>query len=278
VLVKLEAPAGLAGVVAKLALAFHRAKALGLLFAAILASQARARFRTPVNRRLIIFAAAIAAAHVLFGAYGSLFRYEGYLFLTLAAIAANIYREPLVRFTRRPLLVDAGATLALLATPLGYFVNFPPVANPLAARNIYRQQFQMHRFATEFLRAPVAVNDLGRVAYQNPRYVLDLFGLASEEARLARQTNNPQLLAALADRKGVTVAMVYRAWFTRLVPPEWAPVARLRLAGKKVSAAEAEVSFYAIRPTELASIAAVLEAFRAALPAGATLDIGPFSP
>ena len=44
----------------------------------------------------------------------------------------------------------------------------------------------MRRFVLEHVKAPVAVNDVGLVAYRNPYMVLDLIGLGSEEVRLQR--------------------------------------------------------------------------------------------
>ena len=60
---------------------------------------------------------------------------------------------------------------------------------PAAALSIHEQQHQMHRFATRYFPHPVAVNDLGWVAYDNDQRVLDLWGLGSEAARrLTRQS------------------------------------------------------------------------------------------
>ena len=58
--------------------------------------------------------------------------------------------------------------------------------SPWAAQDIWRQQWQMRRFVIEHVKAPVAVNDIGLVAYRNPHMVLDLIGLGSEEVRLQR--------------------------------------------------------------------------------------------
>jgi len=38
---------------------------------------------------------------------------------------------------------------------------------PLAARNIYEQHHQMRRFAIDYYRQLIAVNDLGLVSYKN---------------------------------------------------------------------------------------------------------------
>ena len=64
----------------------------------------------------------------------------------------------------------------------------------VAQREIFGQQMQMGRiFETlpEQLRGPVAVNDLGCVAYFSGLHILDLWGLGSPEvAELARAKNS----------------------------------------------------------------------------------------
>lgn len=57
---------------------------------------------------------------------------------------------------------------------------------PLAASDLYEQQYQMARLAQSFYRRAVAVNDLGLVAHGNNNYALDLWGLGSEQVRKAR--------------------------------------------------------------------------------------------
>lgn len=53
------------------------------------------------------------------------------------------------------------SVLFLLANT--YYVR-ATVTNPIASRNIYEQQYQMHRFVVDYYRDAVAVNDLGFVA------------------------------------------------------------------------------------------------------------------
>jgi hypothetical protein len=62
------------------------------------------------------------------------------------------------------------------------------IETPFASRGIYERQFQMHRFATDFYKEPVAVNDVGWVSYNNDAFVLDLWGLGSEPVRRLKMT------------------------------------------------------------------------------------------
>ena len=74
------------------------------------------------------------------------------------------------------------------------------VTTPRGSAGIAAQQAQMGRFVDDFWQAPVAVNDLGHVVYDNPHYVLDLWGLASAQALEARLSGTDPLWAdKLAD-------------------------------------------------------------------------------
>ena len=97
------------------------------------------------------------------------------------------------------------------------------LVTPFAARNIYEQQYQMGRFAREIYNRPVAVNDLGLVAYKNTNFVLDLWGLGSEEVRKAKLSGHygPEQMTALADHHHTGVAMI-----TTVGLPTYRPIGR----------------------------------------------------
>ena len=140
------------------------------------------------------------------------------------------------------------------------------------ARNIYEQQYQMHRLAAEFYRAPVAVNDLGQVSYRNPYPVLDLWGLGSEEARRARLgAPASPWMDELARRHDVGFAMIYAECFPA-VPASWVPVARLRLGSPRETVAGDAVTFYATGRDRVAAIDAALDGWAPTLPAEVHLD------
>ncbi len=164
------------------------------------------------------------------------------------------------------------ALLPLLPT-LGfpYFIGLAML--PLASNNIYEQQYQMHRFAVDFWKKPVAVNDLGWVSFRNPNYVLDLWGLASPQALKARMGNEePEWMSELADKHKVELAMVYAPWFPN-PPRQWEKVATLRLSRKLITPAWHEVTFYAMNPESNVEIISALERFKDTLPVGVALDL-----
>lgn len=165
--------------------------------------------------------------------------------------------------------------LALAATsPVMIFMH-RSLRSDVAARNIYEQQYQMSRLVADHYRGPVGVNDIGLVSLDNPYPVLDLWGLGSEEARIARRTDPSGVwMKTLADRHGVGLAMVYDAWFPK-IPESWIRVADLRLAGPRESAWGDDVAFYATGADRVAAIDAALDRWEPTLPPGVVLTRRP---
>jgi len=220
------------------------------------------------------FALTLTTAHLVAGRYGWQSRYELYAIFALLAAALYQWRHVLVRYIEKALYGHRAWTLVLL--PIALLIAGLPYLRttmrvPLAANNIYEQQYQMHRFATEFHRGPVAVNDLGWVAYRNPSYVLDLVGLGSEAARRAHSSPDRHgTIQALAQRHGVTLAMAYPS--SEMIPPDWTPLARLHLSRRSVVVAGPIVVFYATRPDAVPMLQAQLDDFAGTLPAAVRLD------
>lgn len=142
------------------------------------------------------------------------------------------------------------------------------VSVPLAANNIYEQQYQIGRFAKEFYNKPVGVNDLGNVSYMNPNYVLDFWGLASVEAlteRTQRPKYSPRWMGELAQKHSVGAAAIYQRWFFG-VPEYWVAVADLTLGSPKLSCAEDTVTFFATSQAEVGAVKTALFKLEKELP------------
>jgi len=149
------------------------------------------------------------------------------------------------------------------------------VLTPTAAANIFEQQYQMHRFATGFWRRPIAVNDLGWVSYENPDYVLDLFGLGLDAAREAYGRKDTNWMANAATERHVGLAMIYKDWFRGFLPAQWTEVARLHMESARVTPDKATVDIYLLDPALRGRAEAALRDFGATLPKGATLELLP---
>lgn len=207
---------------------------------------------------------AAVAAHLLVGRFGWFGRYEVYALAILLAALALAWRG------RTPTTGVALATGLALALAAAGYVGVT-LDTPAAARGIHEQQRQMHRFSVAF-PDPVAVNDLGLVAWNNPAPVLDLWGLGSEEARrlTVAQGRTVATLRHLTEGRA-TYAMIYDIAFAGAIPPDWCRVATLTTS--RVSAASDTVSFWLIDRSREAALRAALAAFAPGLPPGAQLTL-----
>jgi hypothetical protein len=213
---------------------------------------------------------ATVAAHALFGRWGGWFRYEVYVLAVAVTGVIVLWHSEIANFVRRarPLPVYLVGTGILV---LGVFYLRGTMLSPFGARSIYEEQYQMHRFAVDFYRRPVAVNDLGWVSYHNPSYVLDLWGLGSEAARKARMITHDQgWMDELTRSHNVGLAMIYPMWFRNEIPASWHRIAVLRSAHPAVTAALNEVSVYATSPGAESDALAALQQFASATPATVT--------
>jgi len=215
---------------------------------------------------LVLAVAGAGVAHFLLGRFGWMDRYEIYILCTMAAglLAA--------------VAVPGGRRLVLLPiAPMVYAMTIylPLVlgAYPSAGNAVHLQQAQMGRFAKEFLREPVAVNDLGHVAWQNPDYVLDLWGLASREAlRLRLEDPHAGWADELTDAQDVRFAMVYDHWFSDEIGDDWVLLGQLHLNAPSYFLGGKVVNFYLTRPMDAAPYLEKLTAWSADLPDGATFE------
>jgi hypothetical protein len=217
----------------------------------------------------------LIGAHAVAGQFGWLDRYEDYAMLGTALIGIYLARKTIRTVLSNKkmhfiLLCATAVALSVFCVP--YILSTWKV--PLAANNIYEQQYQMHRFVNDFYHAPVAVNDLGLVSYHNPNFVLDLGGLASEKARLlkARDAGAEEYRAFVA-ASGVHLAILYDEWFEDQIPASWIKVASMDLSRERVSSAQSEIQFYATDAAAASLLQPPLQSFSNSLPPGVKLTI-----
>jgi hypothetical protein len=124
----------------------------------------------------------------------------------------------------------------------------------------------MHRFAVNYYKKPVAVNDLGYVSYKNNNYVLDLWGLASIDALKYRKTNHSsEWVNKLTKSNDIELAMIYEDWF-KSISDDWIKIGELHLGKKKVTPAHNKVAFFAMNQNAYVGIVAQLHRFIKTLP------------
>jgi len=231
-----------------------------------LAGQAALRWRADFVCGAV--AVGTALAHVVLGHYGWFTRYEVYAVQFVVFACLVLARAGLARTDAR-----VAVTCALLVVGAPYILT--TAQTPWAARGIYDQQFQMHRFVVERWRRPIAANDLGWLSYQNPHYVLDLWGLGSEHARqMARRGSlNAGGIGELVRERGIDLAILYESYFFDTAPEGWVRVAVLR--SQVVTGGQSEVSFFATSATPVVELRALLQEFAPTLPWRVKLELQP---
>ena len=217
----------------------------------------------------------LIGGHAVAGQFGWLDRYEDYALVGTALIGIYLMRETILNVLsnkKQRLIFSCGTAVALSVFCSPYIGSTWQV--PLAANNIYEQQFQMHRFVNDFYHGPVAVNDLGLVSYHNPNFVLDLGGLASEQARILKSSDaDADAYRAFVESNDVHLAIIYDEWFPDQVPTSWVKVASMDLSRQRISSAQSEVQFYATDAFTVSKLRAKLESFSKSLPPRVRLTI-----
>lgn len=216
------------------------------------------------------WAAAGVVLHLLAGAFGYFYRYEIYMFASVLLILLYLYRENITRLIEDEPISKIGFFLGAMAVLIFPTYVRPLLVTPWGSNNIYEQQYQMHRFATEYYKAPIAVNDLGWVKYRNENDVLDVIGFTSREVLgryRTRKGKSPQWMDEAARKYDVKMAMLYDEWFP-VVPERWTRIGQLHLGKKKITPAYSEVTFYALDRTTLRLAERLLREFETTLPRG----------
>ncbi len=160
-------------------------------------------------------------------------------------------------------LLCAPTTLAMLAL------------TPWAAQDIYRQQYQMRRFAIEQAQTRIAVNDAGLMAWRNPYGMFDVVGLGSEAMRLAwrDQSLGADTVRTMLAQRGIDTLMVYPQWFSPRLLDGAIPVARFHLGRRKIVVSEDTVVLMATTPQAAARLRAQALAFAPTMPEGTRLEV-----
>lgn len=220
-----------------------------------------------------LFAVCIAVSILLHIIVGKPGRYIFYIWTASVLSILFLHREWLIRIITKNNLLKTVLVFSIIVAFISYKYIYGIFTVPIASNNIYEQQYQMHRFAVEYYKKSVAVNDLGYVSYKNDYYVMDLVGLASLEALNHRRTNNKSdWIDTISKKHNVEFAMVYDSWM-RGIPQNWYKIADLYLGKMKISPSENIVSFYILSDNIKEKVILLLERFQHTLPQDVKLKI-----
>lgn len=241
------------------------------VFAILLAMPAVRRDRLALRMGLIALASLVGQVFIGRNGWGN--RHETYV-IVLSMMAFFVAVRPLLQSQNRLGRVGALLAAGVLLLPLTHFARQTITFGPLSMRNIYDQQWQMARFARDYVQAPVAVNDIGLPSYRNDNIILDLWGLASDPALKAWAARAPRgWINDLAKANNADLAMVYESWILPGVGPGWTKIGYLKLRGMRYSAAGQWVTFFATNHAAVPHLQAMMRAFRKSLPDPLMLDI-----
>jgi MFS family permease len=223
-----------------------------ILFVMLATASWRSHERT---RRFALAAAALAAAlQLLIGRFGWLHRYEVYALVFATMIVLRVMQDyPLPRL--------GWYVMGFAALVAPYADAIPESA--LSAQDVYGQQYQLHRFVSDYYWGNVGVNDLGKVSYHlaDGRYVLDLVGLSSLEA--ARQTTKSDAWVEEVLRRH-DVGLVF-GYLPSRMPVGWTYLGQICLIRTPVTMAPC-VDFVSTKPKEADEMKKRFAAFAATLP------------
>ncbi len=219
--------------------------ALGLFIRIIFSKRAQ------LERQLAACFALFTLLFLCLGSFGWYYRYEVFAWISVALVLLYLYRKLAMDFISRGSKQRKLAVLLILFLSIEHI--FVTLLVPVAANNIYLQQYQMGRFVRDFYQAPVAVNDIGWVAYIGEQHTLDLWGLASQTAmnlRLSSDKQDGEWMQSLVESSDVGLAMIYfddqgdaDGWFES-VPVSWQRLGSLTMQAGGVSVSKREVVFF----------------------------------
>jgi hypothetical protein len=231
-------------------------------------------FKNTVRFERLLAALALLALslHFIAGRFGWFGRYEIYMMIPVLMVLIYCHRTYLADSLSTPLKHPFLLFYALL-----FLLNYGSILikTPISANNIYDQQYQMHRFVTDYYPHPLAVNDLGWVSYRNDNYVLDLWGLASSEAfEMRLYSSDARWMADLSNRHQVRLAIIYHhdQWF-KDIPEQWQLLAIMKTSLPRMIIGSSDVHFYAADKKYTDEIRTQLQNFSPTLPEGTSISI-----
>jgi hypothetical protein len=224
----------------------------------------------PAQRALQIIFVLTALLHMQFADTGWLYRYEAYLVaLGLVTLGLSLPLGNRPAQARPPIATAArGLLIAIVAYPLLARGAHALLETPRASKNIFDQQYQMGLFLRRFYPgAAVVANDIGAISYLADVRLLDLYGLASMDVARARRSGGlgRETLARLAAAHRAQVILVYRSWFSNVLPPDWLEAGSWRVP-EQVVVAHRVVSFYALDRAGQDRLLQSLRAFQSEMP------------
>lgn len=220
--------------------------------------------------RIWLFAGGVAlVGHATVAQLGWLYRYESH---AIAVLLVGLGLALALAELRSARALAVCALVAAALVPAALRASFAHAALPQASRNVAEQQRAIGRFVRELApRDPVAVNDVGAIAFLGEAPVLDLLGLADLRVARARGMRidaplSREQVRRFTEDDHVSLAVLYEPWFHGAIPEAWIPLERWRIRDNRVCAFDT-VTFFATRPEAAVELRRALATYRPRLPA-----------
>lgn len=235
------------------------------------------RYDRAGRARIWLFVGGVSlVGHATVAQLGWLYRYESH---AIAVLLVGLGLTVALAEVRAARWLALCAVVALV--PAALRASFAHAALPQASRNVAEQQREIGRFVRELApREPVAVNDVGAIAFLGEAPVLDLLGLADLRVARARGMRidaplSREQVRRFTEEDHVSLAVLYEPWFQGALPEAWIPLERWRIRDNRVCAFDT-VTFFATRPEAAGELRRALAAYRPRLPV--RVDVLPVLP
>lgn len=227
--------------------------------------------RHPRYKAIALIVALSILAQLFFGLIQFSGRYESYTLVLGAMAMSLVYQHHLLAFFRQRSKTQSTLIVLLLAVFIGPKQIMAIPCSAYIANTVYLQQYQMARFVKAYWRRPVAVNDIGLVRFENQQYVLDLWGLANQDAFHARLSGRRNWLEPLVAYKNIELIMIYPGWFQYQIPNSWISLGHLTISSQlQAPIKDDRVNFYTPNNKALQELCTKLSQFSRDLPKQST--------
>lgn len=204
-----------------------------------------------------------AALHAALADVGWYDRYQAYLIAIGAYLVLCILSEVPAEARTRALAAVCILGVVFGATKVGLLIDAP-----LAADDMYRQQYQAGRFLDRYYDGqPVATDQLGYISYLHDGPLTDFAGLGDYGVLQARaDVPAKDLWPELAAERGFRVVVLYDKAAAFNAPRDWIMAGEWQIEGEPVSGVSRKLQFFATVPDEIEPLQDHLRDFEDELP------------
>jgi hypothetical protein len=219
-----------------------------------------------------------AGLHAALADVGWYERYQAYLIAIGIYMVLRILGELPVGARRRGLVA-----LVLLIGVLGTAKVTLMAQAPLAADDIYRQQYQAGRFLERYYDGqPIATDQLGYISLFHHGPITDFAGLGDYEVLKEMPSGaagRPEFWQRLTDERGFRVVAIYDTSALEGAPPTWVLGGTLHIEGGRVTGLTKDLQIWAATPdkAEVDALVDHLHDFASDLPDRMTLEINDYA-